>query len=252
MPGSGQTGQAKYSYSTAVICFDSDAPGVGFAWLARRLQISPFHEVTVNGSNCPGRFPFLPGMSFDGFRPVSKFDLDMNSRTNRRQPGQQHPLFRRKILELFGNSLEGLRIAVWGAGPTSRDLIDWLLENGAEVCIHSRKLPAVCSGDFARGTGKSHPAISRVNCHLQAVRNADALLVLDNEEYYFGVDPGTLKWYGGNLQILDLYDCLNAESFQYSSFCLYRSDDTCLKNLESLLEKNKPADGTNQTNRQTA
>lgn len=136
-----------------------------------------------------------------------------------------------KVTERFGTELEGKCFAIWGAGPRSRQTIDWLVARQGKVNIHSREGLQVSDHEFERGTGVSHPSISRMNCHLHALQGAHALILFDDLDFYRGVDPGALRWYARNLEIIDLYDCLNLDWFKFSRFPIFRSD-SCQQNVE--------------------
>ena len=132
------------------------------------------------------------------------------------------------ITEHFGTNLHGKKFAVWGLTTSleindachtpGMQLIDWLLANGASVCVHAPNV-------YSEGPDTYGGDLEFVSGHWNAARKADALVVLSDSDQYRGADAGWLRWHLGQAVIFDAKNCMDAESLNYGSFTYYGVED---------------------------
>ncbi len=138
----------------------------------------------------------------------------------------QHPPPNSPAAEIISAHFDGdlldTKIAVWGMGchgspdhlnPETCVMINWLLERGADVVIHDRRLAHECVQMF-------QGRIQIVTSQWDAVRDADALVVAAAS--HGKIDAGWLRWHIGHAVLFDVAGAVDMESLRYSKFACYR------------------------------
>jgi UDPglucose 6-dehydrogenase len=141
-----------------------------------------------------------------------------------------------KVLEHFDGDLTGKRIAVWGLAfkPGTDDireapaltLIQSLLDAGAKVAVHDPEATENVKELF-------DDQLEYCDEKYDAVRRADALVVMTDWAEYVGADPGVLRWHMKSPVVFDGRNCFNRDWFALASFDLYRIGQAPLERSKS-------------------
>jgi UDP-glucose/GDP-mannose dehydrogenase family, UDP binding domain len=123
----------------------------------------------------------------------------------------------------FRGDLVDRRIAIWSQEYVSanecesaiqmRNVIDRLRAAGAQVAVHAAAEPV----DDGAGFGD----VEYCEDKWQAVRNADALLVMSERDEYPGVEPGMLRWHLKEAVVIDSCNCLDRDWMAFGDFDFY-------------------------------
>jgi UDP-glucose/GDP-mannose dehydrogenase family, UDP binding domain len=127
------------------------------------------------------------------------------------------------LLSHFRGDLVGRRIAIWSKELNSATVsestsnlqaaIERLIAAGASVAIHTSAAGS-CDGVKVEN-------VEYCDDKWQAVRNADALLVMSARDEYPGVEPGMLRWHLKEAVVIDCCNCLDREWMAFGDFDFY-------------------------------
>lgn len=182
------------------------------------------------------------------------FDAQLLKTTDAVNERQKH-VMASKVLNHFDGDVRGKRIAVWGLAfkPGTDDireapaltLIEELLAKGAEIAAHDpeamENVREVLGDQVKFCDDKS-----------DALRSADALVVMTNWEEYTGVDPGTLRWGMNSVVVFDGRNCINRDWFAYGACDYYSIGQAPLLREDSKSPCDTPATFSPDANRKTA
>ena len=139
----------------------------------------------------------------------------------------------------FGNDLREKRIAVWGLTSQSdihdacespaMEVVDWLLSQGARVCVHATDVVSECPDTNGEN-------VEFESGRYDAIRNADALVVVSDDEQYRAVDAGWLRWNLAQPVIFDTVNCLTSDSLKYGDFAYYGSQPNTTPEVFSIFD----------------
>lgn len=113
--------------------------------------------------------------------------------------------------DILCGEISGKRITVWGlttengeSYELALDLVEWLLEQGAQVAVHD-------PNDLDAAKKRFGSQIEFHTNQWSAARQAKAVVVIG--EHYRYVDPGFFRWSAGDDAILfDLHSCVEVET----------------------------------------
>ncbi len=127
------------------------------------------------------------------------------------------------LLSHFRGDLVGRRIAIWSKELNSEDMsestrslrvaIERLIAAGASVAIHTSAAGSCAGVQFEN--------VEYCDDKWQAVRNADALLVMSARDEYSGVEPGMLRWHLKEAVVVDCCNCLDRKWMAFGDFDFY-------------------------------
>ncbi len=123
------------------------------------------------------------------------------------------------IQSCFYDRLAEKHIAVWGMTSLNSQLdevgcliIDWLVEQGAFVVIHEANV----LDELKARVGTRD--VVYADTQWDAVRHANALIVVGFQPHYCLIDAGRLSWLMKQRTLFDLYATVDRDSLQYSDF----------------------------------
>ncbi len=152
------------------------------------------------------------------------FDLEFDAgllRSTLNVQKLQKELAPRRMLEYFDYNMRGKRIAVWGligigemvdlSSAASTAFVENMLSNHAELILHDA---FECSASRALFGNRVEYASDK----LQALSNADALVVFGGHKEYMAVDPSVIRRYMRNPFVFDTSNCLHRDRFEWNHF----------------------------------